>query len=62
MPEAVLAAAVTIGAEAVGFAFAAEAVAWSWSAVLAKAAFSGAVPLIGETLRAPLIEIPCEHR
>lgn len=53
MAAAVFAAAATIGAEAVGFAFAAEGVAWSWSSVLAKSAYSAAISLAVEPLQAP---------
>ena len=60
MPAAVVAAAATIGLEAIGFAISATAT-WSWSAVLAKAAFSAAVPAIGESLCDPPPEFSIEH-
>lgn len=51
MPAAIVAAAVTIGAEYVGATVAGAAFAdIAWSSVLAKAAFSAAVSLVGETL------------
>jgi hypothetical protein len=60
MVAAVLAAAVTIGAEAAAFAVTVGA-SWSWSAVLAKAAFSGAIAMAGETLCDPSNSLTDEH-
>lgn len=54
MAEAVFAAAATLGAEAVGFAFAAEGVAWSWATVGAKMAYSSGSYVASESQSAPL--------
>lgn len=58
MAAAVFAAAATIGAEAIGFAFAAAGTTWSWGSVLAKAAFSAGMSLIASGLSERRQEAP----
>lgn len=50
MPAAVVAAAATIGVEAIGFAFAGEAAVWSWTTVLAKSSMVASSTISGEKL------------
>jgi hypothetical protein len=61
MAAAVFAAAATVGAEALGFALTTGAT-WSWSTVLAKAAFSGGIGMAGETLCDSTTSPSDEHR
>lgn len=52
MPQAVVAVAAVIGAEAIGVALGTVAT-WSWTAVAAKAPFSASVSLVTEAAAPP---------